>query len=353
MADSPQERAPGALRIATYNVQMSRRGPGILLRDILRGKDPRIAAAAGVIAHVAPDILLLTGFDWDLRLAALGAFRDRLGAAGVRYEHMLSLRPNTGMATGLDLDRDGRTGGARDAQGFGRYPGEGGMAILSRYPFAPELRDFSAFLWKDLPGNLIPPGYYPDEVLEVLRLPTTGHWDVGVKLGGREIRLLSYLASPPVFDGPEDRNGRRNSDETRFWQLYLDGQIAGGPPPGPFVIIGDANLDPEDGDGRGDAMRDLLARPDLQDPLPQSAGGAAAATAQGGPNAAHRGPPSLDTADWSEEKGPGNLRVDYVLPSRAFKVLDAGVFWPATAGSGAQEASRHRLVWVDVRLRDD
>lgn len=330
-----------------------------MLRDILRGKDPQIAAAAQVIARVSPDIVLLTGFDWDLDLAALGAFRDRLGVQGPQFGHMLSLRPNTGMATGLDLDGDGMTGGARDAQGYGRYPGEGGMAILSRYPFGPRPRDFTGFLWKDLAANLIPEGFYSDEALEVLRLSTTGHWDVAVQVPGQDIRLLSYLASPPVFDGPEDRNGRRNSDETRFWALYLDGKL-GPAPGGPFVILGDANLDPQDGDGRGAAMRELLARADVQDPKPQSRGGVAAAADQGGPNAEQSGDPGLDTADWSEEKGPGNLRVDYVLPSRDFRVLDAGVFWPAPGTPDADllsvkgtAASRHRLVWVDLVLEGD
>ena len=51
--------------------------------------------------------------------------------------------------------------------------------------------------------------------------------------------------------------------------------------------------------------------------------------------------------------GPGNLRVDYVLPSATLAVSGAGVFWPAPgdpAAGVAATASRHRLVWVDIVL---
>ena len=44
------------------------------------------------------------------------------------------------------------------------------------------------------------------------------------------------------------------------------------------------------------------------------------------------------------------MRVDYVLPSKGFKVLDAGVFWPKRGAPGSDwvTASDHRLVWVDL-----
>ena len=54
------------LRVATYDVDFSRKGPGLVLRDILRGDKDDIQAALGVIAHINPDILLLTGLDYDL-----------------------------------------------------------------------------------------------------------------------------------------------------------------------------------------------------------------------------------------------------------------------------------------------
>jgi hypothetical protein len=320
-----------------------------------------VAAVAAVIAEVAPDILLLASVDYDAELAALRALAARIAAAGVEYPYLFARRPNTGRTSGLDLDGDGRLGGPGDAQGFGRFAGQGGMALLSRLPVAGEAaRDFSALLWRDLPGALLPETEglpFPSEAaLAVQRLSTTGHWAVPVALpGGGRLTLLAWHATPPVFDGPEDRNGRRNHDETAFWAALIDGRIPDeAPPEPPFVILGDANLDPVDGDGRGAAMRALLSHPALQDPAPSSDGAVAAALAQGGPNAGQAGPPALDTADWPEDRGgPGNLRVDYVLPSAGVTVTGAGVFWPEEADpmtEVAAAASRHRLVWVDIAL---
>jgi hypothetical protein len=348
--------------VATWNVELSRRGPGLLLADIEGGKDAQVAAVAAVIAEVAPDILLLTSLDYDAELAALRALAARIAAAGgTEYPHLFALRPNTGRTSGLDLDGDGRQGGPGDAQGFGRFAGEGGMALLSRLPVAADqARDFSAFLWRDLPGALLPEAegrpYPSEEALASQRLSTTGHWAVPVELpGGGRLTLLAWHATPPVFDGPEDRNGRRNHDEAAFWAALIDGRIPGeAAPEAPFVILGDANLDPVDGDGRPEALRALLAGPALQDPAPESAGAAAAAESQGGPNVGQAGPAALDTADWPEEAGgPGNLRVDYVLPSAELAVTGAGVFWPGEGDPLAElaaAASRHRLVWVDIAL---
>lgn len=321
------------LRIATYHAELSRDGPGLLLRDIRR-EDPQVEAAARVVAHADPDVLLLLGIDYDYDLAALAAFADRVAAAGAVYPYRLALRPNTGRATGLDLDGDGRRGGPRDAQGYGRFAGEGGMAVLSRHPIdAAGVRDFSGFLWRDLPGAILPDGLAA-EIRDVQRLSTTGHWDVPIQLaGGDTLRLLAWHATPPVFDGPEDRNGRRNHDEAAFWLRLLDGTLPADPPAPPFVLLGDANMDPSRSEGRPDAMRLLLAHPGLQDPRPTGAGG-------------------LATADFPEPGGPGRTRADYVLPSAGLTVTAAGVVWPEDGDpllAVVQAASRHRLVWVDIQ----
>jgi hypothetical protein len=165
--------------------------------------------------------------------------------------------------------------------------------------------------------------------------------------GGR-LHLLAYHATPPVFDGPEDRNGLRNRDETRFWGVYLDGVLAHAPPDAPVVVMGNANLDPAGGDGISDAMATFLTHPRLQDPRPTSAG----ATTGG-----FRAPAiaAADTVAWDAENEPGNLRVSYVLPDARLAVRDHGVVWPAPGeladallGMDGRAASRHRLVWVDV-----
>ncbi|MFV2038080.1 MAG: endonuclease/exonuclease/phosphatase family protein, partial [Paracoccaceae bacterium] len=58
--------AQDSIRIATLNSGLSRDGPGLLLRDIVRGEDPQILASVGMIAASRPDVLLLTRFDYDL-----------------------------------------------------------------------------------------------------------------------------------------------------------------------------------------------------------------------------------------------------------------------------------------------
>ncbi|MDD8021541.1 MAG: endonuclease/exonuclease/phosphatase family protein [Paracoccaceae bacterium] len=332
------------LRIATWTPDLTRAGPGLLWRDIDTGRDRQITAAVQVVAQTNPDILLLTGFDWDYEGRALRAFEAQLAAAGAGYPHLFAPRPNTGMATGLDMDGNGRRGEPRDAQGYGRFSGAGGMAVLSRYPLlSDEARDFSTMLWRDLPDALSAGAGLSPQVAAVQRLSTTAHWDLPVLLpDGRRLHLWAWAATPPVFDGPEDRNGRRNHDEAAFWLRYLDGRLPQRPTPGPFVLLGDANLDPADGEGRPEALRALLAHPRLQDPKPASKGGRAAA------DPGQRGDPGLDTADYGDP--PGNLRVDYVLPSRDLVVTGAGVVWPVTEAADTATASRHHLVWVDITL---
>ena len=339
------------IRIATYNTDLARKGPGLLLRDILKGEDAQIAAIGQVITTVAPDILVLQGIDYDLGLEALTALRDVLAESGPDYPYMFALRPNSGMATGLDMDGDGRRGGARDKQGYGQFAGEGGMAILSRFAIdASAARDFSAMLWKDFPGALLPESEgkpFPSaQAQAVQRLSSVGHWVVPVQLprGGR-LDLLTFHATPPVFDGPEDRNGRRNHDEISFWQRYLDGDF-GPAPQGNFVIIGDANLDPIDGEGRKRAILDLLEDARLQDPRPMRPG-----EVENTPG--HKGDPKLDTVDWPLPD-PGPMRVDYVLPSADLTVVGSGVYWPVEGSPGAAvvtAASRHRMGWVDLELQ--
>lgn len=332
--------AADTLRVATYNADLSAFGPGLVLQDLQKGKNPQHQAVVQAIAALDADILLLTAIDYDLRGEALAALADRLAKAGAPYPHRLALRPNTGVPTGLDLDGNGQLNEARDAQGWGRFPGEGGMAILSRLPISENIRDFSGFLWADLPGNLMPD---TDPARAIQHLHTTGAYEVPILLpGGQTLRLLTYYASPPVFDGPEDRNGRRNHDETAFWLRLLAGELPEPAPEPPFVILGQPNLDPFDGQGRQEAIRALLAHPALQDPAPKGSH-----TRQ---DLGQQGNPALDTALYDQL---GGLRVEVILPSADLTTNDAGVLWPDDADPLAQTlatASRHRPLWVDITL---
>ena len=349
------------IRIASFNAALARQGAGVLLRDFDRG-DPQIDNVVEIVQRVRPDILLINELDHDPGGRAAAALVRRLagGEAGIHYAHVFADEVNTGVPSGHDLDRDGRKAGPRDAFGFGRFPGQYGMALLSRYPVA-EARTFRLFRWAVLPGALrpAPPGrapYHAEEVWQALRLSSKSHWDVAVPLpDGRVVHLLASHPTPPVFDGPEDLNGRRNADEIRFWLGHIDGADwvvddagrRGGLADGAlFVVLGDLNADPKAGESRAEGIAALLAHPRVRDP---------------GPRHAAAGPLGLHTAHWPLNDGPKRLRVDYVLPSDGLEVADSGVFWPArgdplhrlVAQSGRKMASSdHRLVWVDIRLEE-
>lgn len=365
------------LRVAAYDVGLDRAGPGLLLHDLGRepgsnlGREPDagLAAVVSVIQAVRPDVLLVSKFDHDLRGRALAVFAEllRAGPDGIDYPHSFSAPVNAGVPIGFDLDDDGRQAGWNDNHGFGKFPGHGGMAILSRLPIDEgAVRMFQTLTWADLPGALLPerPGgapYPSAEAQAVMRLSSKAHWDVPVVLpdGGR-LHLLASGPTPPLFDGPERMNVRRNHDEIGFWTRYLDGEAfrddqgrEAAAPDAPVVVLGDLNLDPADGAGMHEAIRALTGHAALQDPEPASAGAVAAARAQGGVNGGQRGNAALDTADWSDERGPGNLRVDYVLPSVELAVTGAGVFWPEPGAALAEVVAAgpaHRLVWVDLAL---
>jgi endonuclease/exonuclease/phosphatase family metal-dependent hydrolase len=361
------------VRVAAFNASLSRKGAGMAWRALAEGKDRQVRAVADIIRAVRPDVLLVLELDHDREGLALGALQALLRAdggagPGIDYPHAFAGPVNTGAPSGRDLDGDGEIAGPRDAYGFGLFPGQYGMAVLSRLPLdIPALRSFQMLRWAQMPDALLPRAFYGDAA-DVLRLSSKSHWDLPVILpDGTRLHLLASHPTPPVFDGPEDRNGRRNHDEIRFWTDYLSGadwmtddagRRGGLEPQAPFVVLGDLNADPRDGDGRLGAVVGLLAHPRVSDPGARSAGAVAAAAAQGGANARHRGDPARDTADWADgARGPGNLRVDYALPSADLTVTGGGVFWPAPGAPGADlvgggrraTSSDHRLIWVDIR----
>lgn len=323
------------LRVASFNTELSRKGPGLLLRDIQRG-DAQVQAVVDVLAAVRPDIIALQGIDWDYDGLAVAALSDKLRDAGLDYPYSYTAQPNAGLETALDLDGDGRTHGPGDAQGWGQFTGQGGLAVLSRHEvLTPEVQDHTALLWRDLPEATLPSqdgAPFPSaEAQNQQRLSSTAHWIVPIQTPGGRLDLMTFHAAPPVFDGPEDRNGLRNQDEIRFWSLLLDSRL-GPAPTAPFVIAGDANLDPVQGEGHKTAIRTLLSNPRLQDPRPADATG------------------TMTTVHW---KAVGEMRVDYVLPSADLPVVGSGVFWPDTGSEHrpiAKRASRHRLVWVDIQI---
>jgi len=357
------------VRVATFNVALNRERPGQLLDELRAGSD-QARRIAEIVQRAEVDVLLLCELDRDDAATAAQVFARQYlnvsqhGQRAVDFAFSLVPPVNTGEPSDLDLDRDGKVGGPGDAYGFGAFPGQFGMAILSRHPIvAGAVRTFRELKWSAMPDAQRPADFYPDDVWPRLRLSSKTHCDVPIQVLGQRIHLLCSHPTPPVFDGKDDHNGCRNHDEIRFWVDYLtpdragwivdDAGVAGGLPEGAlFVLLGDLNCDPVDGAARRDALQALLAHPRVRDPEPQSEGAAVAATEQWGANSVQQGRAALDTGDFDDTpgRGPGNLRVDYALPSRALAVLGSGVFWPPPQHPGADlaSASDHRLVWVDV-----
>ena len=371
-------RADGTtVRIATFNVSMEggnyvSKGvtpSGHELPAALSNSDhPQVGNIAEIIQRVRPDIILLNEFDYHPDPAhGVKPFlknylaQGRSGTDGIDYPYFYHGPVNTGVDSGMDLDRDGTASGVGgDAFGYGLYPGQYGMLLLSRYPIDESaVRQFQHFLWKDMPGNLMVDmrdengdPWYPEDVQRHLRLSSKSHWDIPVLLGDTVIHVLASHPTPPVFDGPEDRNGRRNHDEIRFWVDYLgddndyiydDAGTRGGLRGERFVVVGDLNASMEEGDARQEGISDLLGHPRVRRGLLPTSDGGRANRSDSPFGPAH-------TAAWG-------MRTDYVIPSKAgWRVLDAGVFWPTSDDAlyrlveDRRASSDHRLVWVDLEV---
>ena len=376
-AETMAANAEKTIRVATFNAALNRPKAGELAKELQTGQSVQAQRVAEIIQRVAPDVLVLQEFDWDENGVGLALFQENYlresqnGAPPQNYPHIYIPSVNTGEPSGFDLDRNGKQGEAGDAYGFGRFPGQYGFVILSKHPLeSKNIRTFQRFLWASMPGARLPEnpktpgqGWYDKATLGVLRLSSKNHVDVPVRVGSKVIHLLVSHPTPPVFDGPENRNGRRNFDEIRLWADYISPRKAGyltddhGKQGGlkesaSFVIIGDLNADPIDGDSMAGAMAQLSTHPRVHQ---QVATGKQVPTSLGGQINAKRqkdrGNPAHDTAGWG-------LRVDYVLPSADLVVSKTGIFWPPPndplaylikADSQGRSSSDHRLVWVDIQ----
>jgi len=377
-----QVAQPVPLRVATFNVEDLRTD------EIVDPQSIRARRLAAVIQTIRPDILLINEIQYDEPSAdqpggqtarsfaeSFLAVSQGEGLEPIRYTAFMA-PSNTGQPSGFDLDNNGivgEPGSGRDyggdCLGYGEFPGQYAMALLVREGLAIErdqIRTFRTFLWRDMPEALLPPalsesdpdaGWYSPEELAVLPLSSKSHWDVPVRLpNGAVIHILASHPTPPVFDGPEDRNGRRNHDEIRFWADYIndaryivdDDRLRGGlREKAHFVIVGDLNADPAKGDSRANPIgRFLLEHPRVNpDAVPRS-------------RVALDGLEPTDTSSF-------RLRVDYVLPSIGLVVTalgvwrgpedsPAGVLPPALVAEGiaildaGRPPSDHFPVWVDL-----
>ncbi|OZG71547.1 endonuclease [Hahella sp. CCB-MM4] len=378
------------VRFATFNASLNRNSGGELISDLSDSGNAQAQAVAEIIQRARPDVLLINEFDYDQDGEAARLFQQNYlslsqhGAEPVEYPYVYLAPSNTGIPSGFDLNNDGIVGEsgfdlANDAFGFGTFAGQYGMVVYSRYPILKwHVRTFQNFLWKDMPGAMLPDNpetpephdWFSPQELGVVRLSSKSHWDIPLLVAGRIVHILASHPTPPVFDGPEDRNGTRNHDEIRFWADYIQGGYksryirddrgyrGGLPRHSRFVILGDMNADAFDGDATNNPVALLLNHPLINvHRTPTSLGSVEAAFIQGEANEWQLGNRAQDTADFFDGN-PGNLRVDYVLPSANMTISDSAVFWPDTkselyrlTGDGGSVSSDHRLVWVDVQVK--
>lgn len=370
----------GPLRVASFNVSMESTNykelglspsAEVLKQVLSNGEHQQVKNIAEIIQRVRPDILLLNEFDYIAdKSQGIDNFLkhylnvSQAGQQAIDYKFVYTSTVNTGEPTNFDLDNNGKKekyGG--DAFGYGLYPGQYGMVVLSKYPIeTKEIKTFQSFRWQDMPNAQKPitrakdanekgTPWYSDEEWEVFRLSSKSHWDVPVNVNGNIIHILAMHPTPPNFDGIEDRNGTRNHDEIRLMADYLNperGQYIyddKGEQPSlkrndRFVLVGDFNAADIGSKHRPNVIEQLTENPLVNNSLiPTSVGGA---------EASNEAFSSRYTAYWG-------ARADYVLPSKyGFTVKDAGVFWPSKSDElhrlvkDRQASSDHRLVWLDL-----
>ncbi|MGL1959019.1 MAG: endonuclease/exonuclease/phosphatase family protein [Colwellia sp.] len=371
---------PTKLRIATFNVSMEALNyietvkgqrpdvKGTELSKALKEDNQQIKNIAEIIQRVNPDIILLNEFDREndsdvnikyflQQYLAVGQKNQQ----GIQYPYFYQGSVNTGVKSKFDLNNNGISQEApADTYGFGYFPGHFGMVLLSKYPLDENnIRTFQHFKWHNMPNALqtINPEtqklWYSQKAWLDLPLSSKSHWDIPITVNGQVIHILASHPTPPVFDGPENRNGKRNHDEIRFWLDYITplkgdyiyddkqnfGSLASGEA---FVILGDQNASNVEGDAINSAIGALLNSPLIQDAKPKSQGGK--------DHSKENKYAENHTAYW-------RMRADYVLPSKAaWKITDSAVFWPLENDdafrliANRKASSDHRLVWVDLEL---
>lgn len=270
-------------RFATFNVAMSADNAGDMFEALKSADDPRISARfnnlAAIIQRVRPDVLLLCEFDHlgeggdDGMLAYflehfLG--KSQQGESPIHYPYRYLPPTNTGLAIqqGTDVSKV-----PQKAHGFGRHHGQYGFVVLSRYPIdADNIRCWQSLRWADMPNHRMPKNFFDKETESALRLSSKNHVVVPINVGEKTIHLIACHPTPPVFDGKERRNLRRNADELRLISDIIEnaaylvddaGQFGGLGANDTFVVMGDLNADPTNGDGDKKVIQGLLIHPKL------------------------------------------------------------------------------------------
>ncbi|NWN87513.1 MAG: endonuclease/exonuclease/phosphatase family protein [Micrococcaceae bacterium] len=362
-----EEAEDNALRVATYDANLTRPSAGELFEELSAPGTEDATEVANVIQTVRPDVLVLTGIDIHGGDELVDAFNTNYLAVGqgdnggISYPYSYTAQSNAGVESGADLDRDGTIGGPGDALGYGDFPGQSSMIIYSRYPIDTEgVRDFTSLPWSKMPDNNIPEDV-TDLERDILPLASVSHWDVPVDVEGQTVHVLASSAA----DASNREDGSaRNQDQIRFWQDYLDedtdyitdhrgdrGPLADGEQ---FVIAGSLKADPQgDGPANPDAINSLLESDEITDPRPTRT---LASSALGG-GALPDGPGDRYHTAPSPTSDSDSYRADYVLVSSDMTVTDSGVL--DTGGDvangffGMQPTNgANHLVWADTVISD-
>ncbi len=366
------------LRIATFNIE------DVRASDVAHPGHRRLRMIAGIIRVLDADIILLneiavgqsvTGEQVAASESVASAFvRSFLDQPGGKKYAVFQPLSNTGVHSGYDLDNNGMVSSVfaeprqaswsgnppaqtdadrefgNDSWGFGTFPGQYAMALLVREGLTiahDDIRTYRTFPWSSMPDALRPSytsgrPWYTDAEWNEMPLSSKTHAVVPVDIRqGRRLNLVISHPTPPAFDGPEERNKRRNHDEIRLLRAILDdapflvdddGVPGGLSGDAPFVVMGDLNADPDEGSTINNPVKHYL----LDD---SRIVGGFVPTADSAGVARY---PGLDPDDTSRF----GLRVDYVLPSRHFQLLGGGMI----RLDPSEAPSDHFPVFVDVVL---
>lgn len=369
----------------------------------------KIRNVAAIIQINRPQVLLLKKFNsngssyearalkgFEKNYLGVSQYKDSIDATEklepISYPYTKIYATNSGENSALDLDNNGVAGEMPgDAWGHGNFHGQNAFLLMSKHKIDTfNTRTFQGFKWKDMPGahnptiihcndpnRPIPRGmrcgdkwYTPSEWNRV-RLSSQNHVDVPVKIetstGEKTVHLLlSHPTSPTNHSSVTDNDKLRNRDEIRFWSDYINnksyiyddnGKTGGLGLNKAFVIMGDLNLDPNNGDGYRDAINDLLLNARMNgnasvgSDVPTSSAGAKAFPL--------RTQPECTTSDVT------GTRSSYVTPSSILEVNESTVYWPlegedgsnlieddriGDSKSGHNSSSDHRMVTSEIKL---
>lgn len=362
---------PSHIRVGQFNLRE------MTTKKLMDAADEQATAAAEVLARFAPDVVNINELQYDIQGvptssspgqpkadakpgtfggAAENAKRLADRVRGVDptadYPYVIQTLGNSGFLW------EGSNNGSAvfDLRGWGEWRGRFNTAILSKWPILEDqIRVIADFAWEDLPDNLIA----QMETEQGLTVPQG--WPlfekclnvIPVQIGDEVVHFVLLHPVTPVYDVI---NTYRNHDELHALQLFLEGKLPGVDPlpeGAKYVVIGDLNADPEDGDGIEGSIQQVLDHPGLTAFFPEGHG----TKYSNGARNTYLGGCGLD--DGSTVDDPTThfqLQLDYLLPSKTLGTPTGGeVFFPdfKTAKDDfdlACRASDHRFVYEEIDL---